>query len=149
MDRDHCGISLNKNKKLCYSRRTAQHAVSIEILSTAMQLWEQVVQRIEVMELEHCGRRTCNKLCVSGYDASTVIGVISRLHLRQLCIQLFKNFTYKAAASHSSATTPTSQSNSHTVMMSMILLLTLPASSSECLCDSTVSVRLSVYPVDR
>jgi len=146
MDRDHCGISLNKNKKLCYCRWTAQHAVSIEILSTAMQLWEQVVQQIEVMELEHCGRRTCNKLCVSGYDASTVIRVISKLHRRQLCIQLFKNFTYKAAASHSSAT---SQSNSHTVMMSMILLLTLPASSSECLCDSTVSVRLSVYPVDR
>ena len=89
MDRDHCGISLNKNKKLYYSRRTAQHAVSIETLSTAMQLWEQVVQQIEVMELEHCGRRTCNKLCVSGYDASTVVGVISKLHRRQLCIQLF------------------------------------------------------------
>ena len=33
-------------KKLCYRRRTARRATSVEILSTAAQLMEQVVQQI-------------------------------------------------------------------------------------------------------
>ena len=56
--------TMARNKKLCYRRRTARCAVSVEILSTAAQLWKQVVQKnpqqFEVVELEGYSRPTCN-----------------------------------------------------------------------------------------
>jgi len=40
---------------------------------------------IEVMELKHYGRPTCNKLCAFSHDASTVahVGVVNRLDRRR------------------------------------------------------------------
>ena len=37
------------------------------------------LKQIEVMELNGYSRPTCNKLCASGLDASTIIGVIHKL----------------------------------------------------------------------
>jgi len=41
-------------------------------------------QQSEVMELEHYGRPSCNKLCPSKLDAPTVVGVVNKLDRRSL-----------------------------------------------------------------
>ena len=58
--------SLPYHKKLCYCRQTTRRAVSVEILSTTAQLYEQVVQQIKVIELErHINRCVINYMCPS------------------------------------------------------------------------------------
>jgi len=69
------------DKKLCYRRRTARRAMSVEILSTAAQPQEQVVgynkSTRNRSSVEHYGRPTCSKLY-----ASTVASVFSKLDRR-------------------------------------------------------------------
>jgi len=54
-------------------------------LATAAQLKEQGAQQnpheIEVMQLEHCGRRTCSQLCEASHT-STVVSVVNNLDSR-------------------------------------------------------------------
>jgi len=43
-------------------------------------------QQIEVTELDHYGRRTCNIVCASSHDASTVIAVVNKLDRRRVLL---------------------------------------------------------------
>ena len=61
---------------LFYRRRTARRAVSAEIWLTVGRSCTTNLEQIDVMESEV--RPTCNKLCASGDDASTVTCVIHK-----------------------------------------------------------------------
>jgi len=43
-------------------------------------------EQIEVIELEHYGRMTCGKTCVSVHDASTVVGKVNKLDRRRVLL---------------------------------------------------------------
>ena len=76
--------------------------------------------------------------------ADTVIAYITHDDRPNISSASSRHGAKRSCRSSSSATMPASQSNGRTVMMSAILLLTPPASSGERVCNSTVSVRLSV-----
>jgi len=86
-------------KKLCCRRRTSpgnqrpalcqlyqRRAVSRNLVNCCTTVGGCTTnpQQIEVMEVEHYGRLTCNKLCASSHDSSTVAGVVNKLDRRRV-----------------------------------------------------------------
>ena len=62
------------NQKLCYHRRTARRAMSVETLSVVATSSTTVThpRQIEATELKYHDRQTCSKLCGSECTASTL-----------------------------------------------------------------------------
>jgi len=68
------------------NRATRYVSRNLDNCCTTVRTTSATNSQIEVMEVEHFGRPTCNKLCASSHDASAVISVVNKLDRRRVLL---------------------------------------------------------------